>query len=74
MPRGSTFAPGSARGDEQCRADDGEAGGGGPAAGRSFAGGTRRLNSPAKAGPLPSATTVPIATPVESTAAKKQSW
>ena len=40
--------------------------------------GGRRSNSqessPVKTGPLPIATTVPMATPVRATAAKKQSW
>ena len=41
-------------------------------AGRSPA--NTRANSPANAGPEPMATTVPIATPVSATAAKKPSW
>jgi hypothetical protein len=33
-----------------------------------------RLISPVSTGPLPTATTVPTATPVSRTAEKKQSW
>ena len=35
---------------------------------------TRRPSTPAAAGPVPMATTVPTATPVSLTAAKKDSW